>query len=611
VAISTTGSPNSAAGNGSHSATPANPAPDRYKWTALSNTTLGIFMATLDSSIVLISLPAIFRGIHLDPLQPANISYLLWMLMGYLVVTAVLVVTFGRLGDIFGRVRMYNAGFAVFSAASLALSLCPWTGTDGALWLIGWRVVQGIGGALLMANSMAILTDAFPVEERGFAMGINMVAAIAGSFIGLIAGGILADINWRAVFWINVPIGVFGTVWAYMKLRELGAKNEAHIDWWGNLTFGGGLIMILIGLTYGLLPHGHHNMGWTGPWVLFELLGGVALLLVFAWIETRVTDPMFRLDLFKIRPFAMGNMASLLASIGRGGLQFMLIIWLQGIWLPLHGYSFERTPLWAGIYMLPLTAGFLIAGPVSGKLSDRYGARPFATGGMLVGAASFGLLMLLPANFSFPVFGSLLVLNGLGMGLFAAPNTTGIMNSVPASQRGSASGMRATFQNSGMVLSIGIFFSLMILGLAASLPHSMSSSLQANGVAPAKAEQVAKLPPVGSLFSAFLGYNPMEKLLGSQAKAGVNNAQWATITGKTFFPHLISGPFMKGLRIAFTASLIMSLIAAWASWLRGAKYLHGGSGGDEPDGVGTFGAPRTADGTAADQAPEPENWVPA
>jgi MFS family permease len=598
------------AGNGSHAGDAES---DRYKWTALSNTTLGIFMATLDSSIVLISLPAIFRGIHLDPLQPANISYLLWMLMGYLVVTAVLVVTFGRLGDIFGRVRMYNAGFAVFSAASLALSLCPWTGTDGALWLIGWRVVQGIGGALLMANSTAILTDAFPVEERGFAMGINMVAAIAGSFIGLIAGGILADINWRAVFWINVPIGVFGTVWAYMKLRELGAKNDAHIDWWGNLTFGGGLVMILIGLTYGLLPHGHHNMGWTGPWVLFELLGGLALLIVFWWIETRVTDPMFRLDLFRIRPFVMGNMASLLASIGRGGLQFMLIIWLQGIWLPLHGYSFERTPLWAGIYMLPLTAGFLIAGPVSGKLSDRYGARPFATGGMLVGAASFGLLMLLPANFSFPIFGSLLLLNGLGMGLFAAPNTTGIMNSVPAAQRGSASGMRATFQNSGMVLSIGIFFSLMILGLAASLPHSMSASLQANGVAPAKAEQVAKLPPVGSLFSAFLGYNPMEKLLGSQAKAGVSNAQWSTITGKTFFPHLISGPFMKGLRIAFGASLIMMLIAAWASWLRGAKYLHdeGGDADAPAERVGTFGAARTKDGTAADQSPEPGTWVPA
>src|ERR671932_222821 len=255
---------------------------DGYKWTALSNTTLGVFMATLDSSIVIISLPAIFRGIHLDPLRPANIGYLLWMLMGYLVVTAVLVVTFGRLGDIFGRVRMYNSGFAVFTLASIALSLTPGRGPSAALFLIVFRVVQGIGGALLMANSTAILTDAFPVEERGLAMGVNMIAGIAGSFIGLIVGGVLADVDWRSVFWINVPTGIFGTLWAYRKLREVSSRSTARIDWWGNVTFGAGLILILIGLTYGLLPHGGHSMGWTGPWVLAELTSGVALLLLFA-----------------------------------------------------------------------------------------------------------------------------------------------------------------------------------------------------------------------------------------------------------------------------------------------------------------------------------------
>jgi MFS family permease len=571
---------------------------DRYKWTALSNTTLGIFMATLDSSIVLISLPAIFRGIHLDPLQPANIGYLLWMLMGYLVVTAVLVVTFGRLGDMFGRVKMYNGGFAVFSAASLALSLCPWTGPSGAMWLIVWRVVQGIGGALLMANSTAILTDAFPVEQRGLAMGVNMIAAIAGSFVGLIAGGVLADVDWRAVFWVNVPIGVFGTVWAYRKLREVTTRSSARIDWGGNVTFGAGLVLILIGLTYGLLPHGGHSMGWTGPWVVAELAGGVALLVLFARIERRTPDPMFNLDLFRIRAFTYGNAAGWLGSIGRGGLQFMLIIWLQGIWLPLHGYSFERTPLWAGIYMLPLTGGFLIAGPVAGWLSDRHGARPFATGGMVAAATSFALLMLLPADFSFPVFALLLLLNGVGMGLFAAPNTTGIMNSVPARQRGAASGMRATFQNTGMVLSIGVFFSLMIVGLSSSLPRSMSSGLRANGVAPATAEHIAHLPPVGSLFAAFLGYNPVEKMLGSQAAAGVDDAQWRTLTGKTFFPHLIADPFMHGLRIAFTASLLMCLVAAWASWMRGAKYVH-----QEIDETGA--GPSPGDGGSLEAAPVP------
>jgi len=548
--------------------------PDRYKWTALSNTTLGVFMATLDSSIVIISLPAIFRGIHLDPLQPSNIGYLLWMLMGYLVVTAVLVVTFGRIGDMFGRVRMYNAGFAIFTLASIGLSLTPHTGGAGAMELIGMRVIQGIGGALLMANSTAILTDAFPVAQRGMAMGINMIAAMAGSFIGLVAGGLLADVHWRLVFWINVPFGVFGTIWAYTKLREIGHRVEARIDWWGNVTFAVGLISVLVGITYGIQPYGGHNMGWTSPLVMSTIGGGLVLLAAFAWIETRVEHPMFDLSLFRIRAFTAGNAASLLSSIGRGGLQFMLIIWLQGIWLPLHGYSFESTPLWAGIYMLPLTVGFLIAGPASGWLSDRYGPRAFATGGMVLAAASFGLLMVLPVNFAYPAFMALLVLNGIGSGLFAAPNTTGIMNAVPARQRGAASGMRATFMNSGMVLSIGLFFSLMIAGLASTLPATMESGLTANGVPPATAAHLAHLPPVGSLFAAFLGYNPMHTLLGDKVLAALPPDKAAYVTGKTFFPQLISSPFKHGLAIAFTASLLMCLVAAAASWLRGSRYVH-------------------------------------
>ncbi|HEX9314461.1 MAG TPA: MFS transporter, partial [Actinomycetota bacterium] len=500
-------SPRDRRGGGAHTATD-----ERYKWVALSNTTLGIFMATLDSSIVIISLPAIFRGIKLDPLVPANIGYLLWMLMGYLVVTAVLVVTLGRIGDIFGRVKMYNLGFAIFTLASAALSLTPWHGSAGAMWLIVGRVIQGIGGALLMANSTAILTDAFPVQERGMAMGINMIAGILGSFIGLVVGGLLADIDWRAVFWINIPFGVFGTIWAYWRLRDMGERTPARIDWWGNLTFGAGLVAVLIGMTYGLLPYGGHNMGWTSPMVLSLIIGGLVLLVVFGWVERHVDNPMFELRLFRIRAFTAGNIAGLLSSIGRGGLMFMVVIWLQGIWLPLHGYSFERTPLWAGIYMLPTTAGFLVAGPVSGWLSDRYGARPFATGGMLVAAVTFALLMGLPANFSYAPFGLLLFLNGIGFGLFAAPNTTGIMNAVPARQRGAASGMRATFQNSGMLVSIGLFFSLMIAGLASALPSTMSAGLIAQGVPSAVANQVSRLPPVGSLFAAFLGYNPMKNL---------------------------------------------------------------------------------------------------
>ncbi|MFL5795268.1 MAG: MFS transporter [Actinomycetota bacterium] len=546
----------------------------RYKWVALSNTTLGMLVATINSSIVIISLPAIFRGIHLDPLRPGNVSYLLWMLMGYLVVSAVLVVAFGRLGDIYGRVRMYNAGFLVFTAASIVLAFTPGVGSAAALGLIALRIVQGVGGALLMANSMAILTDAFPVRERGMALGINQVAALAGSFLGLLIGGLLADTNWRAVFLVSVPFGIFGTVWGYLKLREGGQRVQGRIDWAGNLTFGIGLIAVLVGITYGIQPYGGHTMGWTSPLVLTLLFGGIALLGAFLVIERRSDDPLFHLDLFRIRAFSAGNLAGLLASVSRGGLQFMLIIWLQGIWLPLHGYSFASTPLWAGIYMIPLTLGFLVAGPVSGWLSDHYGARPFATGGMLLTAASFAALTLLPIDFPYWVFAVLLLANGIGSGLFAAPNTAGIMNAVPARQRGAASGMRATFQNAGFVLSIGLFFSLMIAGLAARLPTTLYDGLTANGVPPASAERIAHLPPVGSLFAAFLGYNPIRTLLGPAALEQLSPAQVANLTGTSFFPRLIAEPFQHGLAIVFLAALVMSLVAAAASWLRGGRYVH-------------------------------------
>jgi MFS family permease len=552
---------------------------DRYKWMALSNTTLGMLVATINSSIVIISLPAIFRGIHLDPLKPGNVSYLLWMLMGYLVVSAVLVVAFGRLGDIYGRVKMYNAGFLIFTLASIALAFTPSVGAAGALELIGLRIVQGVGGALLMANSMAILTDAFPVGQRGMALGINQVAALAGSFMGLLIGGLLADTNWRAVFLVSVPFGIFGTVWGYLKLREAGQRGtRGRIDWAGNLTFGVGLIAVLVGITYGIQPYGGHTMGWTSPLVLALLGGGVALLALFLVVERRSDDPLFHLDLFRIRAFSAGNLAGLLASISRGGLQFMLIIWLQGIWLPLHGYSFASTPLWAGIYLVPLTLGFLVAGPVSGWLSDHYGARPFATGGMLLTAASFAALMVLPIDFPYLVFAVLLLANGIGSGLFAAPNTAGIMNSVPARQRGAASGMRATFQNAGFVLSIGLFFSLMIAGLAARLPTTLYTGLTANGVPPATAERIAHLPPVGSLFAAFLGYNPIRTLVGPAALARLSPDQAANLTGTSFFPRLIAEPFRHGLAIVFLAALVMSLVAAGASWLRGGRYVH-----EEPD----------------------------
>jgi MFS family permease len=546
-----------------------------YEWVALSNTTLGMLSATVNASIVIIALPAIFRGIHLNPLTPGNVSYLLWMLMGYLLVSAVLVVTLGRLGDIYGRVRMYNMGFALFTVGALALPFDPFTGPAGAIWLIGWRVFQAVGGAMLMANSSAILTDAFPSDQRGMALGISQVAGIAGSFLGLVLGGVLAAIDWRLVFVVSVPVGLAGTAWSYVSLREIGVKTKARIDWVGNITFAVGLIGLLAGITYGIQPYGGHVMGWSNPMVLAGLIGGAALLAIFCLIETRVPQPMFDLRLLRIRAFATGNAATLLASIARGGLQFMLIIWLQGIWLPLHGYSFQDTPLWSGIYLLPLTAGFIVSGPLSGWLSDKHGARMFASGGLLLSAAAFYGLLLVPTKFSYLDFAFLVFLAGAGMGLFAAPNTTAIMNSVPARQRGAASGMLATFQNSGFVLSIGVFFSLMIAGLASTLPTTMTRGLTAQGVPYAIAHKIGTLPPVGSLFAAFLGYNPVRELLGP---TGILNhlppGHAALLTGKTFFPQLITQPFHHGLVIVFSMAIAVLVIAAAASLLRGGRYVH-------------------------------------
>ena len=546
---------------------------DRYKWIALTNTTLGVFMAVINSSIILISLPAIFRGIGINPLLPGNVGYLLWLLMGYLLVTAVLVISLGRLGDIVGRVRIFNLGFLVFTIASVLLAIDPLRGSSGALWLVLWRLVQGVGGAMLFANSAAILVDAFPSDQRGLAMGVNQVAAIGGSFVGLIAGGLLSIIDWRLVFWVSVPFGLIGTVWSYMSLRDNGIRTHAKIDWWGNITFAVGLTALLVGIVYGIEPYGVHSMGWTSPLVLTSFLIAAVFLVAFFIIETKALAPMFNIQLFKIRAFFMGSAAGLLAAIARGGLQFMLIIWLQGIWLPLHGYNYADTPLWAGIFLLPLTVGFMIAGPISGYLSDRHGARILSTTGLSVFALSFVGLLVVPTNFSYWIFAVLIFINGVGGGMFSAPNSAAIMNSVPANERGGAAGIQAAFMNTGMVLSIGIFFSLMIVGLTSTLPKAMFKGLTSHGVSLAQAHTVANMPAVGSLFSSFLGFNPLKSLLGSRALTHVSNAQWLKLTGKKFFPDLIQSPFHHGLIIVFVVAILLSVVGALFSALRGERFI--------------------------------------
>ena len=554
----------------------------RYKWVALSNTTLGMLMATINTNIVLISLPSIFNGIGVNPLNPSETNYLLWMLLGYMVVTATLLVTFGRISDMFGRVRMYNLGFAIFTLGSILLFLTPGSGNTAALEMILFRVVQAIGGSFLFANSTAILIDAFPPHERGMAMGINQVAAIIGSILGLILGGVLAAINWRFVFLVSVPFGLFGTAWAYLKLRELSAPNpNQSIDWLGNITFFVGLIVLLLGLTYGIEPYGHAATGWGNPFVIGAVVFGLALLAAFVYVELHVTNPMFHLALFRIRAFSIGNICNFLSSLSRGGLQFMLIIWLQGIWLPLHGYSFEVTPLWAGIYMLPMMGGMIVVGPFSGWLADRIGSKVLATLGLFLQVLGFILLTFLPANFSYIWFALLLALMGLSQGLFSVPNTTSLMNSVPPEQRGTASGMNATATNASAVISMTAFFTIVTLGLAAALPTSLFAGLTQAGLRPDIADQIAHLPPIAALFGAFLGYNPMATLIPAAALHQLPSASQAGLLSKTFFPNLISAPFMVGLHAAFYISAALCVLAGVASLLRGRQYIYGEEESDE------------------------------
>jgi EmrB/QacA subfamily drug resistance transporter len=547
-----------------------------YKWIALSNTTLGVLMASTTGNIILISLPAIFRGMNVDPLSPAGANYMLWMLMGFTVVTATLLVTLGRLSDIFGRVRLYNLGFAIFTLASVLLYLTPASGGTGLTIMIIFRLLQGVGAGFLFSNSMAIITDAFKSHERGMAMGLNQIASVGGTLLGLILGGVLSAIDWRLVFLVSVPIGLFGTVWAYLMLKEQTKPVKAQrIDWLGNITFAVGLTALLLAMTTGIMPYGDSTMGWANPIVIGGLILAVVSLVAFVIVELKVSSPMFHLGLFRNRAFAAGNISLFLSSIARGGLQFILVIWLQGIWLPLHGYSFESTPLWSGIYMLPMMGGFFIMGPLCGRLSDRYGARWFATGGMAISVVGFLALNLLPSDFHYSVFFVILAILGIGMGMFAAPNTSAIMNAVPPDQRGASSGMRSTFQNTGTALSMALYFTIMIMGLSRHLPEVLGRALIGAGVPTDVAQQVAGMPPTSALFAAFLGYNPMESLMPASAMSALPQATQQTLTGTTFFPEAIAPAVMSSLHLAFYVSAGLSLVAAVISFFRGGRYVYG------------------------------------
>lgn len=546
-----------------------------YKWIALSNVVIATMMGTVNGSIILISLPAIFNGININPLT--SFQYLLWLLMGYGIVTATLLLTFGRLSDMYGRVRIFKLGFLIFTIGSILLYVTPGTGDEGAIELIVFRLIQAVGGAMFMANSAAILTDAFPPDERGKALGLNMVAVLSGQFIGLVLGGILAVYHWRLVFLVSVPFAIVGTIWSYLKMREVSFRApKAKIDFLGNFTFVAGLVLLLIGVTYGLMPYGNDPMGWSSPWVIAALALGFLLLIIFPIVESRVESPMFRLDLFRIRAFSYANIANLVSAIARGGVMFMLILLLQGIWLPLHGYSYESTPLWAGIYMLPLTIGFIVAAPLSGMLSDRYGPRWIATAGMLIVTLSFLLLAWMPYDFEYWQFAMALLIMGMGNGMFGSPNSASIMSAVPPEERGVASGMMSTLMNTANTASMAIFFTIVIVGITSSFPAAMASSLASLGAAEL-APVLSSIPPTGALFAAFLGYNPVSSILAGLPPSIVGGIPASTVSAlesSTWFPSTLAVAFMPSLRLSFYIGAVLCAIAAVLSAMRGERYIH-------------------------------------
>lgn len=503
-----------------------------YKWSVLSNTSLGSLIASIDMTIVMISLPDIFRGLHINPGDSSNFPYLIWTIVGYALITAVVLVTIGRFSDIFGRVKLYKFGFLIFTIGSIACAL-----SQDILQLIIFRLFQGLGGAFLFANSAAIITDSFELNERGKALGINQISFLTGQFIGLILGGVIAPFGWSYIFWVTVPFGIIGTIWAQINLRELGIINKNQkIDFFGNLTFAGGLTLILLGITYILLPYGNSELGWGDPFVQFSLTFGIILLIIFIYIEKKVTNPMFRLDLFKIKNFSFGTGSLFLSFIARGGLLFMLVIWLQGIWLPLHGITIEQTPFWAGIYMLPMTAGFLIMGPLSGYLSDKYGPRPFMVWGLIITAATFIWLALMPYNVNYISLATAIFFQGIGTGMFASPNMSLIMSSVPADTRGAASGMRATIQNVAQSLSMTVYFAILIIALES---HFLGTAL-------------SKVPASAALFSVFLGLAP----------PGVNSDT---------FINIFAPIFMESFSLLLFISAVLSIIAAFFSFMTNNK----------------------------------------
>jgi EmrB/QacA subfamily drug resistance transporter len=434
----------------------------QYKWRVLSNTTVATLMASIDTNIVLISLPTIGRE-----LPGTSATLLLWILLGYALLTAVILLNFGRLSDMFGRVRLYVLGFAIFTVGSL---LCGFSETG--LQLVLFRLVQAVGAGFLFSNSAAIITDAFPPNERGRALGINQVSIVAGAVSGLVLGGIITStIGWRWIFFVNVPIGIIATLRARADLHEI-AKPETRprVDWLGNVIFAAGLTVLLLGVTLG-------GLGQI-PTVaaIAASAGGIVLLVVFVLVEARETAPMLDLRLFRNRLFSLSALSMLLNALARGAFTFILVFYLQG---PPRFLS----PFTAGLYLIPVSASLATAGPLSGWFSDKYGPRPFLVAGLLMSAAGFLWLTTIGPDETFLQLAPPLLLVGGGMGLFASPNRAQMMTAVPATRRGVASGIGTTFLNTGTTISLGVT----LLVMASVLPRSAIDAIFLGTVRPGEA----------------------------------------------------------------------------------------------------------------------------
>ncbi|MGC8608394.1 MAG: MFS transporter [Thermoplasmata archaeon] len=548
----------------------------QYKWIALSNTTLGQLMATINTSIIIVALPPIFRNIDLNPLSPVSFPYLLWSIISYMIVISSLLVTVGKLSDIFGRVRLYNLGFAIFTLGSILLFILPGHGVSAALELIIFRMVQAIGGSFLMANSLAIITDNFPEKERGFAVSINSLASVAGVSIGIVVGGIVSVIYWRYVFLISVPIGIFGTAWSYIMLKDNSKKKTESLDLPGNFFFVISLVLLLLGSTYGITPYRKSPMGWANPFVIAAFIGGMVAMIIFIFIEKHAKNPMFRLDFFKIRSFSIGNFTGFVSAMGMMGLMYMLTVLLQGVWLPLHGIPFYMTPFWAGVYMLPATVSMAIFGIVGGKLSGRRSIKILTTMGLLISSVSFVLLATLPYNFYYIYLALYLIIFGMGYGLFNSPNIANVMSSVPSENRGVAAGMLNTMRNVGYGASMAVFFSILIYGLSIYLPGNMQSSLSVAG-AGGILSYLTSMPPTVALFSAFLGIDPIPSILSTIPANVVDkipSSALRIITGSKWFSSVLAPALGNSFAMVFYIVAGITFASAVISLFRPSSKNH-------------------------------------